>query len=112
MGLSDNRQFKEVGAVGFDALLGNDRLKQNLTRSLAKGHVSHFYLIVRMKKLKQSGILTFQVDLNCIGKMPGFRIEYTCPVAVPYRKHDTASFIMRNKGSFNQQIYYLLLVIL
>ena len=31
--------------MGFDALLGNDRLKQNLTRSLAKGHVSHFYLI-------------------------------------------------------------------
>ena len=74
--------------------------------------VSHFHLIVRMKKLKQSGILTFQVDLNCIGKMPGFRIEYTCPDAVPYRKHDTASFNMRNKGSFNQQIYYLLLVIL
>ena len=31
--------------MGFDALLGNDRLKQNLTESLAKGHVSHFYLI-------------------------------------------------------------------
>ena len=31
--------------MGFDALLGNDRLKQNLTRSLARGHVSHFYLI-------------------------------------------------------------------
>ena len=31
--------------MGFDALLGNDRLKQNLTRSLSKGHVSHFYLI-------------------------------------------------------------------
>ena len=30
--------------MGFDALLGNDRLKQNLTRSLSKGHVSHFYL--------------------------------------------------------------------
>lgn len=31
--------------MGFEALLGNDRLKQNLTESLAKGHISHFYLI-------------------------------------------------------------------
>ena len=29
----------------FDTLLGNDRLKQNLAESLAKGHISHFYLI-------------------------------------------------------------------
>ena len=31
--------------MGFEALLGNDRLKQNLTESLAKNHISHFYLI-------------------------------------------------------------------
>lgn len=31
--------------MAFDALLGNDRLKQNLAESLAKGHISHFYLI-------------------------------------------------------------------
>ena len=31
--------------MGFETLLGNDRLKQNLAESLAKGHVSHFYLI-------------------------------------------------------------------
>ena len=31
--------------MGFDALLGNERLKQNLSESLAKGHISHFYLI-------------------------------------------------------------------
>ena len=29
----------------FDILLGNDRLKQNLAESLAKNHISHFYLI-------------------------------------------------------------------
>ena len=29
----------------FDSLLGNDRLKENLSRSLAKNHISHFYLI-------------------------------------------------------------------
>ena len=29
----------------FDTLLGNDRLKQNLAESLAKHHISHFYLI-------------------------------------------------------------------
>ena len=31
--------------MGFDMLLGNDRLKENLRQSLAKGHVSHFYLL-------------------------------------------------------------------
>ncbi|MGM9550394.1 MAG: ATP-binding protein [Faecousia sp.] len=31
--------------MGFEALLGNDRLKRNLTESLARGHISHFYLI-------------------------------------------------------------------
>ena len=31
--------------MGFEALLGNDRLKQNLAESLAKDHISHFYLI-------------------------------------------------------------------
>ena len=31
--------------MGFDMLLGNDRLKENLRQSLAKGHISHFYLI-------------------------------------------------------------------
>ena len=31
--------------MGFDALLGNERLKENLTESLAKGHISHCYLI-------------------------------------------------------------------
>lgn len=31
--------------MGFEALLGNDRLKENLRRSLSKGHISHFYLI-------------------------------------------------------------------
>ncbi len=31
--------------MGFETLLGNHRLKQNLAESLAKGHISHFYLI-------------------------------------------------------------------
>lgn len=31
--------------MGFSTLLGNERLKENLTRSLKKGHISHFYLI-------------------------------------------------------------------
>ena len=31
--------------MAFDTLLGNDRLKQNLAESLAKDHISHFYLI-------------------------------------------------------------------
>ena len=31
--------------MGFEALLGNPRLKQELTESLSRGHISHFYLI-------------------------------------------------------------------
>ena len=31
--------------MGFDALLGNRQLKENLTESLSKGHISHCYLI-------------------------------------------------------------------
>ena len=31
--------------MGFEGLLGNERLKENLTRSFARGHISHFYLI-------------------------------------------------------------------
>ena len=31
--------------MAFENLLGNDRLKKNLTESLARGHISHFYLI-------------------------------------------------------------------
>ena len=31
--------------MGFDSFLGNEQLKQNLLRSLQKGHISHFYLI-------------------------------------------------------------------
>ena len=31
--------------MGFETLLGNERLKENLTGSLGRGRVSHFYLI-------------------------------------------------------------------
>ena len=31
--------------MSFDRLLGNERLKENLTQSLRKGRISHFYLI-------------------------------------------------------------------
>ena len=31
--------------MGFDSLLGNERLKENLRQSLSKGHAPHFYLI-------------------------------------------------------------------
>ena len=31
--------------MGFDALLGNRRLKENLTAALAQGKAAHFYLL-------------------------------------------------------------------
>lgn len=31
--------------MGFETLLGNEQLKENLTGSLRRGHISHFYLL-------------------------------------------------------------------
>ena len=31
--------------MGFESLLGNERLKENIEGSLSRGHISHFYLI-------------------------------------------------------------------
>lgn len=31
--------------MSFDTLLGNEQLKSNLRRSIARGHISHFYLL-------------------------------------------------------------------
>ena len=31
--------------MGFEALLGNERVKENLSRSISRGRISHFYLI-------------------------------------------------------------------
>ena len=31
--------------MGFEALLGNERLKETLSASLARGHISHFYVV-------------------------------------------------------------------
>lgn len=31
--------------MGFESLIGNERLKENLTSSLHRGHISHFHLI-------------------------------------------------------------------
>ena len=31
--------------MAFDSLLGNERLKENLSRSISRGRISHFYLI-------------------------------------------------------------------
>lgn len=31
--------------MGFEMLLGNERLRENISRSISRGHISHFYLI-------------------------------------------------------------------
>ena len=31
--------------MGFESLLGNERLRENISASLSRGHISHFYLI-------------------------------------------------------------------
>lgn len=67
--------------MGFGALLGNERLKKNLTQSLAKGHISHCYLISgpegtgkhTLARLLASAIL-------CQGK------DKPCGICTPCRK--------------------------
>ena len=59
--------------MGFDTLLGNDRLKQNLTSSLKKGRISHFYLISgpqgagkhTLARLLAAAILCRETDAPC-----------------------------------------------
>ena len=59
--------------MGFEALLGNERLKENLTGSLRRGHISHFYLISgpegsgkhTLAKLLAAAILCGKADAPC-----------------------------------------------
>ncbi len=59
--------------MGFSELLGNERLRDNLTGSLARGHISHFYLISgpagsgkhTLARLLASAILCREVDKPC-----------------------------------------------
>ena len=69
--------------MGFEALLGNDRLKETLAASLHKGHISHFYLISGPKgsgkhtlaKLLASAILCQGTHKPCGACGPCRKIE-------------------------------------
>ena len=60
--------------MGFETLLGNERLKDNLTGSLRRGHISHFYLISgpagsgrhTLAKLLAAAILCREPDAPCL----------------------------------------------
>ncbi len=60
--------------MGFASLLGNERLKENLTGSLRRGHISHFYLISgpegsgkhTLARLLSAGILCREADRPCM----------------------------------------------
>ena len=60
--------------MGFDGLLGNERLRSNLRRSLDNGHISHFYLISgprgsgrhTLAQLLAAGILCEEKNRPCM----------------------------------------------
>ena len=60
--------------MAFEHLLGNDRLKANLTSGLKKGHISHFYLISgprgsgkkTLARLLSAAILCKDADRPCL----------------------------------------------
>lgn len=59
--------------MGFEGLLGNDRLKENLSRSLSRGRGGHFYLISgpqgsgkhTLSRLLAAGLLCEQPNAPC-----------------------------------------------
>lgn len=60
--------------MGFNALLGNDQLKKNLTSALSRGRISHFYLISgpagsgkhTLARLLAAGILCREQQRPCL----------------------------------------------
>jgi len=64
--------------MSFASLLGNDRLKENVTKSLKNGHISHFYLISgpegsgkhTLAKLLAAAILCQGHDKPCLSCTP------------------------------------------
>lgn len=60
--------------MAFDALLGNEQLKENLARSIGRGHISHFYLISgpegsgkhTLSRLLAAAILCQNQDKPCL----------------------------------------------
>ena len=66
--------------MGFEGLLGNDRLKENLTRSLSRGRSGHFYLISgpegsgkrTLSRLLAAALMCTEADRPC-GSCPQCR---------------------------------------
>ena len=64
--------------MSFDTLLGNEQLKENLSRSLKNGHISHFYLISgpegsgkhTLARLLAAAILCRESDKPCLSCLP------------------------------------------
>ena len=65
--------------MAFETLLGNDRLKQNLAESLAKNHISHFYLISGPKGSGKQTLATLLAQaILCQGKKKPCGICESC----------------------------------
>ena len=64
--------------MGFETMLGNQRLRDNLTQSISRGHISHFYLISgprgsgrhTLAKLLAAAILCQKEDKPCLSCNP------------------------------------------
>ena len=85
--------------MGFEGLLGNERLKENLTRSFARGHISHFYLI---SGPEGSGKHTLARLLGASDNTIGYASSYLFWVvvvgAIPSALGITLSFLLRSVG--------------
>lgn len=60
--------------MGFDTLLGNEQLKQNLTTALSRGHHAHFYLLCgpagsgkhTLAKLLSAALMCSEAERPCL----------------------------------------------
>ena len=88
--------------MGFETLLGNERLKENLRQTLRKGHISHFYLISgprgsgrhTLAKLLAAAILCGKEDAPCLSCTPCRKVmEGTHPdfITVEDPEHKTVA---------------------
>ena len=100
--------------MGFSTLLGNERLKENLTASLGKGHISHFYLISgprgsgkrTLAKLLAAAILCGHPDKPCLACTPCRKVmEGTHPDFITVEDPEHKTVAVRIVRQFREDVF-------
>ena len=102
--------------MGFDTLLGNTRLKENLISSLNRGHISHFYLISgplgsgkhTLARLLAAAILCQGEDKPC-GRCPSCRkvLENLHPDVITVEDPEHKTVAVKIVRQFREDVFVL-----